>query len=359
MKTETLTTLIGLLSLLGSVTVAVAQGTAFTYQGRLDSGGQPYTGAAEFQPTLWDAPNEGTKVADNSPPQVVVTVTNGLFVLPLDFGDSFPGSERWLQLEVRTGSGPFTTLSPRQKLTPTPYAIAASNLTGTLPASQLSGTLSSAQLGGTYSGAVTFNNPANSFTGNGAGLTGLNASQLASGTVPDARLAANMARTNQVWLLTGNAGTVPGTHFLGTTDEQPLELRVNNATTFRLLPGHNVVGGAADNSADPGVLFATIGGGTGHHIQFGAAYATVGGGIDNRIGTNAVGATIAGGAAAASAAVPPRPPLPGATIMTSAPTPPAHSLVAERRTPSRTAPPTPCWAAANETPSKPRVALPC
>jgi hypothetical protein len=39
-----------------------------------------------------------------------------------------------------------------------------------------------------YGNALTLNNPGNSFTGSGAGLTGLNASQLSSGTVPDLRL---------------------------------------------------------------------------------------------------------------------------------------------------------------------------
>ena len=87
--------------LLFSICVHVfAQGTAFTYQGRLDSGGAPYTGSAEFQPTLWVAAANGSQVATNSPPSVVVNVTDGLFVLPLDFGDHFPGANRWLQLET-------------------------------------------------------------------------------------------------------------------------------------------------------------------------------------------------------------------------------------------------------------------
>jgi hypothetical protein len=41
-------------SLLGAVGHLHAQGTAFTYQGRLDNGGAPYSGSAEFQATLWD-----------------------------------------------------------------------------------------------------------------------------------------------------------------------------------------------------------------------------------------------------------------------------------------------------------------
>lgn len=52
MKTRTLISLIGLLSLIGSGLVAVAQGTAFTYQGRPDTNGVPYPGNVEFQPTL-------------------------------------------------------------------------------------------------------------------------------------------------------------------------------------------------------------------------------------------------------------------------------------------------------------------
>ncbi|MDW7981013.1 MAG: hypothetical protein RMH97_10640, partial [Verrucomicrobiales bacterium] len=283
-----------------------SQGTAFTYQGRLNSGGLPYTGLAEFQPTLWDAATGGTKLADNSPQQVIVGVTNGLFVLTLDFGTNFPGADRWLQLEVRTAIGPFTTLSPRQRLTPTPYAITASSLSGPLPASQLTSTILSANLAGTYSGPVTFTNPANNFSGSGAGLTSLNATELASGTVPDARLAPNVARTNQVWLLSGNAGTTPGTHFVGTIDNQPLELRVNRLRALRLEPNGagapNVIGGAPVNFVAPGVVGATIaGGGATNYWEFAyinsvrSDFSTIGGGAGNAIAANSLCATVAGG----------------------------------------------------------------
>ncbi|MBV6404618.1 MAG: hypothetical protein GFGODING_01371 [Flavobacteriales bacterium] len=39
------------------------------------------------------------------------------------------------------------------------------------------------------------------------------------------------------WSLTGNAGTVPGTNFLGTTDNIPFEVRVNNARAGWIGPG--------------------------------------------------------------------------------------------------------------------------
>src|ERR1041385_4330320 len=92
-----------------------AQGTAFIYQGRFADNDVPYNGSAEFQPTLWSVPDGGTVLASNSPVSIVVGVTNGLFVLPLNFGANFPGADRWLQLEVRTVPGPFTTLTPRQQ----------------------------------------------------------------------------------------------------------------------------------------------------------------------------------------------------------------------------------------------------
>jgi hypothetical protein len=106
----------------------LAQGTTFTYQGRLQSGGEPYTGNAEFQPTLWEVASGGTPIATNTPAQIIVGVTNGLFVLPLDFGRSFTGAARWLQLEVRTTIGPFSTLAPRQAITPAPVALHANSV---------------------------------------------------------------------------------------------------------------------------------------------------------------------------------------------------------------------------------------
>lgn len=57
--------------------------------------------------------------------------------------------------------------------------------------------------------------------------------------MPDAGLASNVARTHQVWLLGGNAGTTPGPHYLGTTDNQALEFKVNGARALRLEPNTN------------------------------------------------------------------------------------------------------------------------
>src|SRR5881396_3737572 len=99
-----------------------AQGTAFTYQGRLNDGAAPANGSYDLTFALFDVPSGGSALAGpltNS----ATAVSNGLFTVTLDLGANFPGTDRWLQIAVRTnGAGAFATLLPRQMLTPSPYA---------------------------------------------------------------------------------------------------------------------------------------------------------------------------------------------------------------------------------------------
>jgi hypothetical protein len=113
---------------LANVASLHAQSTAFTYQGRLTTGGGPANGSHDFQFTLFGAPSGGSPV--ESPVTLsAVGVTNGVFTVSLDFGASvFNGADRWLNIAVRpAGSGTFTSLTPRQPITPTPYAVTAFN----------------------------------------------------------------------------------------------------------------------------------------------------------------------------------------------------------------------------------------
>jgi hypothetical protein len=64
---------------------------------------------------------------------------------------------------------------------------------GTLSTSHLPASVAFRGSANTFSAANTFTNAFNSFTGVGTGLTGLNASNLSSGTIPDARLSTNVA----------------------------------------------------------------------------------------------------------------------------------------------------------------------
>jgi hypothetical protein len=149
MKKLTLITL----ACLAASYAAHAQGTAFTYQGRLQADGAPANGSYALTLTLFSADTGGTPVAGPLT-NTAVAVSNGLFLVTIDFGPGvWDGATNWLELAVATnGTGPFTTLTPRQQLTPAPYAITAENLAG-------------AGLSGTYSNQVTLNNPANQFTG--------------------------------------------------------------------------------------------------------------------------------------------------------------------------------------------------
>ena len=55
-------------------------------------------------------------------------------------------------------------------------------LSGTLADGQLPSNLARLDGNGTFTGAFNFNNPANVFTGNGSGLTGLHPANLSPGT---------------------------------------------------------------------------------------------------------------------------------------------------------------------------------
>ena len=117
-------------------TAASAQGTAFTYQGRLNQGGAVANGAFDLQFTLYDSTNLPGVLLAGPVTNAGVAVSNGLFTTTLNFGNSFTGASNWLEISVSpAGSNTFSTLAPRQQLTPTPYAIfagTASSVTGTL-----------------------------------------------------------------------------------------------------------------------------------------------------------------------------------------------------------------------------------
>ena len=131
-----------LLSTLNSqFSTAFAQGTAFTYQGRLNNGGSPASGTYNLTFTLFNTNTTGVAIAGPVTNNAVI-ITNGLFTVLVDFGSGvFTGATNWLEIGVETnGASPFATLAPRQQLTPTPYAIyaeGAGNLSGTLSASRL------------------------------------------------------------------------------------------------------------------------------------------------------------------------------------------------------------------------------
>ena len=110
----------------------VPVGTDFTYQGQIGSAGAPLDGTADFRFRLFDAISGGNQIGATVS-RDAVTVADGLFTLRLDFGaDAFDGDARWLQVAVRSpsGTGTFTTLTPRQTLTAAPYALKVPGIDG-------------------------------------------------------------------------------------------------------------------------------------------------------------------------------------------------------------------------------------
>src|SRR3974390_1350288 len=133
--------------LAGSIS-ARAQGTAFTYQGQLQNSGSLANGAYNLSFALFSANSGGTAVA-GPVTNTAVVVSSGRCTTTVDFGVGvWDGEANWLQIAVETNGGSgFTTLSPRQPLTPTPYAIAAESVLGPINATNLApGSISTAQI---------------------------------------------------------------------------------------------------------------------------------------------------------------------------------------------------------------------
>jgi hypothetical protein len=161
--------------------------------------------------------------------------------------------------------------------------------------------------------------------GGNAGTSGQVLVSQGAGTAPVWQPLSSLANA---WLLTGNAGTNPAVNFLGTTDAQPLVIRVGNQETFRFNPpggsapawsiqrgggnqrgwhavdlqsaraqatqvasgDYSVIGGGENNTASG--VYATVGGGWFNTAS--AGYATVGGGYANTA-SSSLGATVGGG----------------------------------------------------------------
>ena len=119
-----------------AVSKAVPMSTAFTYQGRLIDANDAADGLYDFQFKLYDDPNVivGRQVGGTIDINEL-DVIDGYFTAVLDFGAGvFAGDGRWLEIAVRPGEfedpNEYNLLSPRQQITPAPYAIDANTLSG-------------------------------------------------------------------------------------------------------------------------------------------------------------------------------------------------------------------------------------
>jgi hypothetical protein len=250
-------------------------GSAFTYQGRLNFSGAPAAdGLYDFRFTLHDAATLGSPVGSVVPVNAV-PVTNGLFTVPLDFLTTpfTSGEARWLQLQVNiNGITPLVTLNPRQRITPNPQALYAGSATTATTATTASSVAA---------GAVT---------SSGLAPGSVGATAIADGAITSADLSASLLNTT-FWKLTGN-DVIPG-QFIGSTNNQPLELKVGGARALRLEPrgvglAPNVLGGYSENTAGSFFGAAIAGGGTSGAINSADGnYSFIGAGIGGHTANSA------------------------------------------------------------------------
>lgn len=298
LRTALAATAAAMISALSAFVAAAAPvGTGFSYQGQLGNGGQPANGRYDLRFNLYTVGSGGSPVGVGVTNENV-SVSNGLFTTTVDFGANvFTGDEYWLDLGVRSGSstGAFTPLTPRQLLTPVPYALHA-NEASSLP----DGAITGAAL---RDGSVvrSINGLQDDFRivgGDGVMVATAGNSIVIAAAPPDCN-----TYSNCYWNLLGNGNITPGINFLGTTAGElaPLEFRVNNNrsllhTFTAATTSPNIVGGYKGNIVSG--TGGTIGGGgqqSGiNRVQ--ANWGTVGGGYSNVIQSVSTSGTIGGGA---------------------------------------------------------------
>jgi len=231
-----------LLSAFGS-TWANAQTSSFTYQGKLTDGGNPANAQYDFVFRLFDS--SGTQIGGDLA-RDDVQVTGGTFTVTLDFGTSpfTNGQADSIEIAVRPGAstGTYTTLTPRQPLTSSPYSLKSTNTASSdsisnacvlcitdghiqsIDGAKVTGVVQNANnainalnvvgvvgvtnggtgsstksfvdlstdqsVGGnkTFSGAIGVTGAGGVFNGNGSGLTNLNGANIAGGTITTTQL---------------------------------------------------------------------------------------------------------------------------------------------------------------------------
>lgn len=100
-------------------------GSAFTYQGRLRSDGNPVNDDCDMVFELWDGTGPGSRRVAG-PISDLVEVRDGLFTVRLDFDTGhFLGSARWLDIAVQCPDDRDPVGLGRQELTAVPYALYA------------------------------------------------------------------------------------------------------------------------------------------------------------------------------------------------------------------------------------------
>ncbi len=239
-------------------------GSGFTYQGQLKQNNIPTDNTCDFRFSLWTASSDGSQVGDDQV-STGIDVKDGYFSIPnLDFGgNAFNGEARWLEIEVKCiGDTLYTTLTPRQPVTPAPYALALPGLytqQNDVSPNVLGGFHGNQAAEGVYGAAI----------GGGGTEGSLNQVTDHYGTVAGG--ANNRAGNNDAIIDNSSFATVGGGE--------------NNTASS----DHALVAGGGNNSAS--AAYAVIGGGRNNVAK--GSYSVVSGGKDNQ--ASGIGAFVGGG----------------------------------------------------------------
>jgi hypothetical protein len=326
---------------LGLLAVSICRANVpnhINFQGTLtDTSGHPVTGAQIMQFSLFTDSTGGSALWSEA--HSSVNVANGLFRVVLGSATQFPDvlfeyQELWMQTTV---GGEI--LSPRQKLTSVPYGFRAKDADHASWADSSShaigvDTANYALTADTAAWSIDGTHAANAdisyiayYALNSGLLDSLDSSAFlssAAGSIVDSMIADDQVvksinslrddvtvsgRTNvsvatsndsiiisgidgseYFWTLTGNSGTTPATNFIGTLDNQELQIKVNNRKVMTFYPNAtapNIIAGCYQNTTLNGVIGATISGGGDAAMAANSVtdrFGTVGGGRANGAG---------------------------------------------------------------------------
>ena len=250
-----------------------------SYQGVLtDASGTPLSGSYSLLFIIYDFATGGNWLWAET--HRGIEVVDGVFSVIL--GETIPlnlafDKQYWLAIAIEGG----VELTPRIRLTSAPYSLNARSVAdnAVTAAKILPDVVSSVDGVSNDGGDIDL-------------VAGTNITITPNDAANTITISSTGGGSFSGWSLTGNSGTIPGTNFLGTTDDQPLELWVNSLRAMRLSPhstSPNIIGGYKDNWIGSSVYGAIVAGGG----QFGEVnrvtdrYGVVSGGSKNQAGDDA------------------------------------------------------------------------
>ena len=262
-----------------------------------------------------------------------VSIEDGYFTVELDFGnDVLDGDARWLEIAVRPGDSNdlYTTLSPRQAITPAPYAMYAQTTGG-----DNDWMISGNDMYSIPSGNVGIRTSSPETELDVAGIVQMTGFKMPTGALGGYLLTSDASGVGS-WQAAGGGGGIGGSGITGYIPKFTGPATVGNSVIYETggyigigttsptytlevvgslrtdglrveatgVSGQpNVIGGSAVNYVTGGVVGATISGGgaSGATNRVTDHHGTVGGGYDNQAGNgdgtphNASYATVSGG----------------------------------------------------------------